>query len=398
MAQILIIEDEDLLAKSLARFLTGREHDCFTARTAEEGLEMLERMQMDVVLLDLQLPGISGLEAIGRLKKVDPDLVIIISTAYGTMAAAVDAMRHGASDFLRKPLDMEEVSLAVERAIANATIRRKFTYYRDREADRTDANALICNSPRMQKIKEFLGRVTSMKLPAASDYPPMLILGETGVGKDLIARLAHYHSPLGGEAFIEVNCSALPKGLEEAELFGYEKGAFTGAHRSKRGLFEAAMGGSLFLNEIGDLTAEAQVKLLDVIERKRLRRIGGLRDVPIDVRIIAATNRELKESSSFREDLYFRLNNLTIEVPPLRERTEDLLDLANLFLRQFGAKYGVVKHFAPDAEAALKRYNWPGNVREMRQLIERVTFLSPAATVHAADLNLPENRPLRVEA
>lgn len=396
MAQVLIIEDEDLLAKSLARSLTGRGHDSFTAHTAERGLEMLDRMQMDVVLLDLQLPGMSGLDAIKKIRSNDPDLVVIITTAYGTMAAAVDAMRCGASDFLRKPLDMEEVGLAVERAIENARIKQKVTYYQDREALKAGEEALIANSPAMQEIKKALERIIEMELPEASDYPPVLILGETGAGKDLIARIAHYSGKLGREAFIEVNCSTLPRGLEEAELFGYEKGAFTGAQRSKRGLFEAADGGTIFLNEIGDLSPEAQVKILQVIEQKRLRRIGGLRDLPINVRIIAATNRNLQDSETFREDLYFRLHNLTLRAPALRQRTEDIEALAKLFLDQFCTKYHVTRRFSDEAMRALVSYPWPGNVRELRQLVERVTFMSNTESISVEDLNLPVSSKTRI--
>jgi len=397
MAQILIVEDEELLAKSLSRYLTGRGNDCCTASSAEEGLKSLEKMQMDVVLLDLQLPGMSGLEAIQKFRDQDPNPVVIISTAHGTMAAAVEAMRNGASDFLRKPLAMEEVTLSVERAIANARIQQKIAYYHERDAIHAEEDALIYNSSKMKEVTTFLEKILKMRLPNASDYPPILILGETGTGKDLIARTAHYQSHLSGEAFIEVNCSTLPSGLEEAELFGFEKGAFTGASSSKRGLFEAAQGGTMFLNEIGDMTPEAQVKLLQVIERKTLRRIGGLRDIPLDVRIIAASNRDLQDTKNFRDDLYSRLHNLTIKTPPLRERIEDIGELAELFLKKFCRKYGVEKRLSDEAQRALADYNWPGNVRELHQLMERVTFLSPATEVSFGDLNLPESKSVKVD-
>ncbi len=388
MAQVLIVEDESLLAKSTARYLTGKGHDCYVASTGEAGLSLLEKSKMDIALLDLQLPGISGLETLKRLRNSDPDLVVIIATAHGTMAAAVEAMRLGANDFLRKPLDMEELSMTVTRAIDNSRIRQKITYYHDRDAEQALGGDLVCHSPKMKQVSELVERVVGMNLERPSDYPPVLILGETGTGKDLIARTIHYRSKLSPEAFIEVNCSTLPKGLEEAELFGYEKGSFTGAQKPKRGLFEAAIGGTIFLNEIGDLSSEAQVKLLQVIERKTLRRIGGLRDIPLDVRIIAATNRDLLDAELFREDLYYRLNNLTVHIPPLRERKEDILELATIFLQKFCKKYGVEKSFTPEAASALTAYHWPGNVRELQQLIERVTFLSNAPDVTAEDLNI----------
>jgi two-component system response regulator AtoC len=392
MAQVLIIEDEVLLAKSLSRTLIGKGHDCVVVTTAEEGLRLLEKTPADVILLDLQLPGMSGLEAIGHIRRVDSDVVIIVATAYGTMASVVEAMRSGAADFLRKPFDTEEVALAVERAVANARLKQTVSYYHQREAEKTDEDRLICNSPKMKIVSSVVQRVVSMDLASPSDYPPILILGETGTGKDLIARIIHFGSKFAKGPFVEVNCSTLPRGLEEAELFGYEKGAFTGAHRSKRGLFEAAGGGTIFLNEIGELVLEAQVKLLGVIERKCLRRVGGLRDIAVDVRVIAASNRDLKDKAQFREDLYHRLNHLTVELPPLHERKDDILDLAGLFLRRSCAKYNVEKRFSDEAKSALLNYHWPGNVRELKQLVERAAIMSGDSIVSVDDLSLPQKR------
>ena len=388
MAQILIVDDEVLLAKSVCRSLVNRGHDCFTAVSAEEGLALLEKISPDVILLDVQLPGMSGLEAIKVIRKFDPNISIIMATAYGTMASVVEAMRSGACDFLRKPLDLDEVLLAIERAIANFRLKQTVSYYQSVEAERTDEDKLIRESPKMKLVGELADKMASMNLENSSDYPPILILGETGVGKDLIARYVHFRGKLSGQPFVEVNCTTLPKGLEEAELFGYEKGSFTGAFRSKRGLFEAATGGTIFLNEIGDLTQDVQVKLLQVIEQKTFRRVGGLRDISANVRIIAATNRNLKNKSEFRSDLYYRLNNLTLEVPPLKERKEDIIELAELFLGKFGKKYGNPKKLNPSACQALLDYTWYGNVRELRQLMERVTFLISDSIIRAEDLRL----------
>lgn len=389
MAHILIIEDEVLLAKSVARSLARAGHECIMSATAEDGLTMLETTPSDVVLLDLQLPGMSGLEALGRIKELDPNTPVIIATAHATMAAAVEAMRAGACDLLRKPLDIEELRLAVERALRDSRMRQTISYYNNIEADRVEQDKLVCRSPAMKEVDRFVNQILGADLASPSDYPPVLILGETGTGKDLVARTIHYHGALAQGPFIEVNCSTLPKGLEEAELFGYERGAFTGADRAKRGLFEAATGGTLFLNEVGDLTAEAQAKLLQAIERKCIRRVGGVRDVDVDVRIVAATNRDLRQSDHFRQDLYFRLHNLTIELPPLRERREDLGELTDMFMLKFGQKYGVEKVLGSDARAAMAKYDWPGNVRELRQLIERVTFLNREREVTAGDMQLP---------
>ncbi len=388
MAQILLIDDEVLLAKSVCRALVSRGHDCFTAVSAEEGLALLEKMSPDIVLLDVQLPGMSGLEAIKVIRKFDSNISIIMATAYGTMASVVEAMRSGACDFLRKPLDTEEVFLAVERALASFRLKQTVSYYHSVEAEKTDEDKLVCDSPKMKVVGELVEKLASMNLENASDYPPILILGETGVGKDLIARYVHFRGNLSEQPFIEVNCTTLPKGLEEAELFGYEKGSFTGAFRSKRGLFEAATGGSIFLNEIGDLTQDVQVKLLQAIEQKSFRRVGGLRDISANVRIIAATNRDLKNQSKFRSDLYYRLNNLTIEVPPLRDRKEDILKLANIFLRKFAKKYHNTKKLDQSAKDAMLDYPWYGNVRELRQLMERVTFLSSESIIKKEDLRL----------
>jgi two-component system response regulator AtoC len=389
MAQILIIEDEVLLAKSLSRALTGRGHDCITAVNAEEGLRFLDRMPTDIVLVDLQLPGMSGFDAMKKIRQHDSDIAVIVVTAYGTMASVVEAMRSGASDFLRKPLDTEELALAVERAVANARLRHTVSYYQSREAERATEDELICRSAGMKQVEEILTRLTLTRLPSSSEYPPVLILGETGTGKDLLARYIHFNGKFADEPFVEVNCSSLPRGLEEAELFGYERGAFTGAQRSKRGLFEAAEGGTIFLNEIGDLNPEAQVKLLQVIEIKSLRRVGGLRDTAVDVRIIAATNRDLKDRKKFRDDLYHRLNHLKIEIPPLRKRRDDILPLAELFLQRFSQKYGVRKKLSQEARQAIIEYQWPGNVRELRHVIERAIFLSADEILKVEDINLP---------
>jgi two-component system response regulator AtoC len=392
LAQILIIEDEVLLAKSLARSLTGKGHDCITVTNAEEGIGLLEKMPTDIVLIDLQLPGMSGFEAMKLIRKQEPETSVIVITAFGTMASAVEAMRSGASDFLRKPIDTEELALAVDRAVANAKLKHTVSYYQSKEAEKTTKDFLICDSPGMKRASEVIDKVINMNLPLASDYPPVLILGETGTGKDLVARYIHFNSRLSDHPFVEVNCSSLPRGLEEAELFGYDKGAFTGAQKSKRGLFEAADGGAIFLNEIGDLNPEAQVKILKAIEDKIIRHVGGLRDLTINVRVLAATNRDLKNREYFREDLYHRLNHLRIDLPALRERTEDILPLARMFLKKFCRKYNVEKRLSREAEEALVAYHWSGNVRELNQCIERAIFLSTNSEINAEDLGLPYHK------
>lgn len=388
MIQILIVEDEVLLAKSLARSLINMGYECVTANSAEDAQKMLENTSVDIVLMDLQLPGASGFEAMKEICRQDSEIAVIIITAYGSMATVVEAMRTGASDFLRKPVDTDELAMAIERVLANRRLKHTVAYYHDREAEKIDEDKLICDSPKMKNLVGVINKLLAMDLPNPSDYPPVLIIGETGVGKDLIARKLHYHSKLSSQPFVAVQCSNLPRGLEEAELFGYEKGSFTSADRLKRGLFETADGGTIFLNEIGELSKEAQVKLLNVIENKSIRRIGGLRDIKVDVRIIAASNRDLNDRDFFREDLYHRLNNMKLEVPSLRERKKDIIPLTELFLRKFSQKYGVRKELSEEAKATLMEYNWVGNVRELRQLMERVTFLATDSRITAEQLGI----------
>jgi DNA-binding NtrC family response regulator len=304
------------------------------------------------------------------------------------MASVVEAMRSGAADFLRKPIDTDELALAIERALANAKLKHTVDYYQSREIEKTDENKLIDFSPSMREVTRVLEKLIETDLPRPSDFPPVLIMGETGTGKDLLARNIHFRGKYSAKPFVEVNCSSLPKGLEEAELFGYEKGAFTGADRLKRGLFETADGGTIFLNEIGDLIQEAQVKLLQVIEKKCIRRVGGLRDINVDVRIIAASNRDLRNRGIFREDLFHRLNNVKLEIPPLRRREEDIIPLADLFLSQFSRKYNTHMNLSNQAINVLQEYDWPGNVRELRHLMERVTFLSKKALIEPRDLGI----------
>lgn len=400
MAQILIIDDELLLAKSLARSLTQKGHDCALAGTAEDGLGLLKTSPPDLVLLDLQLPGMHGLTALKQIIEFDPAMVVVITTAYGTVASAVEAMRAGASDFLRKPLDVEEVGLTIDRALSNARLRNTLSYYHNRDVEQAGADHLLGVSDPMKAVHVLVDRLSQLNLHRASDCPPVLITGETGTGKDLTARVVHYRSRFGEYPFIDVNCPTLPRGLEEAELFGYERGSFTDAHKSKRGLFEAAEGGTIFLNEIGDLPLDVQVKLLQVIERKQLRHIGGLRDIPANTRIMAATNRNLPNmvaQGTFREDLYHRLHHFAIELPALRKRGDDILLLTQHFLDRSLRKYGLDQRIlSDDAREALLLYPWPGNVRELDHVIDRAVVLSRGSEITALDLNLqvPSAQPL----
>ncbi len=394
MAQILIVDDEILLGRSLSRALSQRGHEASAVGTAEEGLSLLDRLLPDIVLLDMQLPGLSGLETLKKIRETDPNILVIIVTAYGTIATAVEAMKLGAVDFLRKPLDTDEVAIAIERALTHARLARTVSFYQKREAEQLGEEEFLGESAPARDVRAFIKKLSELAVSKVTELPPVLILGETGTGKDLVARLLHYKSAFAAAPFIEVNCPTLPRGLEEGELFGYEKGAFTDARQSKRGLAEVAEGGTLFLNEIGDLLAESQAKLLRLIEQKKLRHVGGLRDISIDLRIVAATNRDLARAvreQHFRQDLFYRLNHVTITVCPLRERNEDIIPLATHFLKKasnLSAGSPKLKRLSGGSQKALLAYKWPGNVRELRQLMERVVLFSSGEIIEPEDLRL----------
>ena len=294
MASILIVEDEAVFGKSLARFLSGAGYDCILKSRAEEGLRIMKEASPQAVFLDVRLPGMGGLQALRAFQQQDGDLPVIMITAYGTIETAVEAMRAGAADYLCKPLDLEEVRLVLERVLDNARDRRRLSYYQGREAAQGERNRLIGACPAMQQVFNLVQRFSRIGSGSAGEMPTVLILGETGTGKGLLARAIHAQGPASQGPFVEVNCTTLPKDLIEAELFGYEKGAYTGATDSKPGLAEAAEGGTLFLDEVGELPLAVQAKLLQLIENKAVHRLGGLRTRTIPMRIIAATNRDLE--------------------------------------------------------------------------------------------------------
>ena len=400
MPAILIVEDEAVFGKSLARFLSGAGYDCTLKSRAEDGLRIVEEVSPHAVLLDVRLPGMDGLEALRAFQKVDADLPVIMITAYGTIETAVEAMRAGAADYLCKPLDLHEVRLVLERALDNARNRRRLSYYQGREAAQGERNRLIGNCPAMRQVFRLVDRFTRLGSGSAGEMPTVLILGETGTGKGLVARAIHAQGPASQGPFVEVNCTTLPKDLIEAELFGYERGAYTGASESKPGLAEAAEGGTLFLDEVGELPLAVQAKLLQLIENKAVRRLGGLRTRTIPMRIIAATNRDLEALSSdgtFRQDLLYRLKVLLLELPPLRSRGDDVRVLAEHFLGTFSRKYGAPgSSLSPSALEALGGYHWPGNVRELAHVIERAVLLSDQPVIGPELISLPEGAGNRV--
>ena len=390
---VLIVDDERTLARSIRTFLSESGYDAEVAGDGEKALELLESLRPDVVFADVRLPGMGGIELLQRIREFDATIPVVIMTAYGSIEGAVEAVKLGAFDYLKKPVDLEELKLLADRARETSLLKQELSYYRGREARKLPFAGVIGESPALLAVMEQARQVAAL-----DDTPPVLITGETGTGKGLIAHTIHASGPRASKPFIEVNCTALPASLMEAELFGHERGAFTDAKQSKIGLFEAAEHGFIFLDEIGDTELPLQGKLLRAIEERMVRRVGGIRDRKIDVRILAATNRDLEreaQQGSFRRDLYFRLAVILLRLPPLRERGDDVLLLADDFVRRFGAKYGKdVKRMSPGARDALGAYSWPGNVRELSHAIERAVLWSHGPVLEEAQLSLtPQEEP-----
>lgn len=378
---ILIIEDETTLAKNMKTYLERHAYDVRIVQSAEEGFQQLETFKPDVILLDLQLPGMSGLEALSRIRERDPKVKVVMITAHGNVETAVDAMKAGAYDFMNKPLVLAKLKVLLEKAVGQTRLEGTLSYYREKEAGESSLSALLGESIPMRSLKGRIEQIIESERKLTEGEPPaVLITGETGTGKDLVARALHYNGPRMNAPFIEINCASIPTQLLEAELFGYERGAFTDAKERKIGLFQAAEGGTLFLDEIGEVEISLQAKLLKALEDKVIRRLGNLREQKVNVRIITATNRSLEEAvrqGQFRSDLFFRLRIIHLELPPLRSRGKDILLLANHFLKIHSRRYGKQGlRFSPEAEKALLNYGWPGNVRELRNMVEQTVLLS----------------------
>jgi two-component system response regulator AtoC len=386
---VLIVDDERTLARAVKGFLTESGYEAEIAGDAEQALSLLETLRPDVVFTDVRLPGMSGIDLLRRIQEFDAAIPVIIMTAHGTIEGAVEAVKLGAFDYLKKPVDLEELKLLADRARETSQIKQELSYYRRRAAaPGLPLAGLVGESAGLRAVVEQARQVAALQ-----ETPPVLITGETGTGKGLIAHMIHGASPRANRPFIEVNCTALPANLMEAELFGHERGAFTDAKESKMGLFEAAEGGFLFLDEVGDLELALQGKLLKAVEERTVRRVGGVRDRRIDVRILAATNRDLEREAQreqFRRDLYFRLAVIILHLPPLRERGNDIVILAEHFLRRFNSKYGKhVRTIDGGARELLLTYPWPGNVRELSHVMERAVLWSrDAATLDVEHLSL----------
>jgi DNA-binding NtrC family response regulator len=386
---ILIVEDEAKMRRLLELDLGEAGFETLSAPDAETGLDLLRKDQVQLVLTDLKLPGMSGLEFLQAAKRLYATMPIIVMTAYGSVETAVEAMKAGASDYVLKPFSLAEMRLVVQKELDVRRLREENRSLREALGQRYNYANVVAHSPAMQEVLALVERVA----PTPST---VLLGGESGVGKDLIARVVHQRSSRASGPFIKINTTAIPETLLESELFGYEKGAFTGATTSKPGKFELADKGSLFLDEIGDVPPVTQVKLLRVLQEREFERLGGTRTLKVDVRLIAATNRDLRaalEQGTFREDLYYRLNVVPIDIPPLRAHKEDIPDLVSLFLARYAKASG--KSFtgiAPEALDKLIEFHWPGNVRELENIVERACALAPGPALEASDIRLDSDR------
>jgi DNA-binding NtrC family response regulator len=385
MATILIVEDEVKLRRLIELNLGEGGFATFSAGDAEEGLKILGREPIDLILTDFKLPGMNGLEFLKSIRRVKADVPVILMTAYGSIEAAVEAMRSGANNYVLKPFSLEEIKRVVRKELEVRQLVDENRNLREELGKRYGYPNIVAKSARMQEVLAAVERV-------APTNSTVLIGGESGVGKELIARAIHQHSTRSRGPFIKINCTAIPENLLESELFGYEKGAFTGATASKPGKFELADKGTLFLDEIGDVPTATQAKLLRVLQEREFERLGGTRTIKVDVRMIAATNRDLRaalEEGTFREDLYYRLNVVPIDVPPLREHKEDIPGLVEHFLAQLSKENGKqIRGVAPQAMQTLVNFHWPGNVRELQNIVERAVTFARGDSIELSDIHL----------
>jgi len=384
--RVLIIEDEKLIRWSLLQRFSEEGFAADEAETGAEGIAKLKQGLFDLVMLDYKLPDQTGLEVLRQILQIDRDLVVIMMTAYSNVEHAVEAMRLGAHDYVGKPFKMDELMLTVQRGLETTALKRQVRDFRQQMAERFGMDRIIGQCRQMQQLYQIIRDV------ANSGASTIFLRGESGTGKDLVAKTIHYNSDRANRPFMNITCTALAESLLESELFGHEKGAFTDAKTQKKGLLELADGGTVFLDEVGDMPPALQAKLLRFLEEKTFRRVGGVHDIEVDVRIIAASNRDIEQAvrdGKFREDLFYRLNIIPIELPPLRERGDDIELLAKHFTASFAREFRKEIHGLTDAAVEkLKSYSWPGNVRELRNAVERAVLLSKSTTLDEEDFVL----------
>lgn len=388
MSTILLVDDKSSMRKVLRQTLEGDGNTILEAEDGEKALEVVKSKHVDVIISDIKMPKLDGMSLLKMIKELDNEIVVIIMTAYATIETAVEAMKLGAYDYITKPFSTEQVKITIDKAIERQKLVYENKYLREKLNDQYNYKRIIGNSAKMQPVYELIEKV-------APTDTAVLIRGESGTGKELVAHAVHFNSRRKDKAFIKVNCAVLAEGVLESELFGHEKGSFTGAAGKRIGRFELANGGSIFLDEIGDINLSTQVKLLRVLQEKEFERVGGTEIIRTDVRVIAATNKNLEEAikkGQFREDLFFRLNVVPINVPPLRERREDVERLAYHFLNRYSAEANKkITKIDKKAIDLMARYHWPGNVRELENAIQRAVVLSDGDSIY------PSNLPLDVQ-
>jgi two-component system response regulator HydG len=383
--KILVVDDEAPHRQMLEVVLGGEGYEIHQAGDGQEAINLVEERYYDLILMDNRMTEVGGIEALKKIKEISPGIPVIIMTAYASVSTAVDALKSGAYDYLTKPLDIDELKILIDKALRHRQLEQENKYLKERLGDRFDFSSIIGRSPAMRDLFDTIALVAPSEATA-------LIVGESGTGKELIANSIHHNSSRKERPFIKVNCAALPETLLESELFGHEKGAFTGAIARKQGRFQLAHRGSILLDEIGEMAPSTQAKILRVLQEREFEPLGGSQTVKVDTRVIAATNKNLEEEiqqGRFREDLYYRLNVVTLEVPPLRERREDISLLADFFLKQYAQKNRrLVKGFTPRAMDLLMRHAWPGNVRELENVVERAVIMGRSDMI--SELELPD--------
>ncbi len=387
-AKILVVDDEHLIRWTLEQHLGKEGYDVYTAEDGEKALQMAADLTPELVLLDNQLPGIQGIEVLGKIKEIDKDIIVIMITAHGLLETAVKAMKLGAYDYISKPFNLDEITLTIRKALETVSLREEVKLLKEQQKTTSGACNIIGKSRAILNVLEMIQKI------ALSDASTVLIQGESGTGKEVVARAVHANSSRADKPFMAINCASLPENLLESELLGHEKGAFTDAKLQKKGLLELADGGSVFLDEIGDMPYSMQAKLLRILEDKIFKRVGGVKDIHVDVRVISATNQDIKRlmtENRFRKDLYYRLQVVPIYLPPLRERKEDILPLTRYFIDLFNAEFHKnVREISEKAREFLIRYDWPGNVRELKNVIERAMILE------SEDILLLEHLPVEL--